>query len=98
MREIDHVARYGGEEFAIILPNTDAKATQEIGERIRKVIAEYSFPYRTITMSVGAAVIHENRIDPEALVECADMALYDSKHSGRNRLTLIEEQPATLAA
>ncbi|MCX6379165.1 MAG: diguanylate cyclase [Armatimonadetes bacterium] len=98
VRTIDHVARYGGEEFAIILPNTDTEAVSVIGERIRKVIAEYGFPNRAVTLSIGAAVLHENSMEPETFVECADMALYDSKRSGRNRLTLVEEQPTTLAA
>lgn len=98
VRIVDHVARYGGEEFAVILPNTDTQGVFEIGERIRSVIAEYTFPNREITLSIGAAVLHKHEMEAEAFVECADMALYDSKRGGRNRLTLVEEQPRSIAA
>ncbi len=98
VRAIDHVARYGGEEFAIILPNTNPQAMFEIGERIRTAVAEYLFPNRTITLSIGAVALQGSSMDAEAFVQCADRALYESKRGGRNRLTLIEEQPTTLAA
>lgn len=84
-RPYDVVARYGGEEFAVILPQTDAVAAFSIAERVRQEVQSASWPYRQVTISIGAATSDGNKT-PELLVREADTALYQAKHEGRNRV------------
>jgi diguanylate cyclase (GGDEF)-like protein/PAS domain S-box-containing protein len=88
IRDCDFAARYGGEEFAIILPDTDREGAMMMGERLREAIEDAAWPDRSITASVGAATFQWEWGTPEALVDHADRALYRSKQSGRNVVTL----------
>jgi diguanylate cyclase (GGDEF)-like protein len=97
LRDSDHIARYGGEEFAVILPMTPLKDALLTGERLRKAVAAEKITYHersiSLTMSCGVAAWEKNRdIGPEALVKMADEALYDAKHSGRNRCCVYKDQ------
>ena len=87
-RDTDMAARYGGEEFIVILPHTDSIGAVAIAERIRGSVAALAGLPRLITVSVGVAALNLSMSEPEALIESADKALYDSKHNGRNRVTL----------
>ncbi len=90
MRDTDFAARYGGEEFAIILPNTDREGAQQVAERLRHTIESATWDDRAITASVGAATFSREIDRPELLLEHADKALYKSKETGRNRVTLAD--------
>jgi diguanylate cyclase (GGDEF)-like protein len=85
-----YAGRYGGEEFCLLLPNTDAKRAQEIGEMVRAAIQDLAMPhctsdYQTVTVSVGVACTNPNGTQrPGDLIEAADAALYAAKHRGRN--------------
>jgi diguanylate cyclase (GGDEF)-like protein len=85
-----YAGRYGGEEFCLLLPNTDAKRAQEIGEMLRAAIQGLALPhstsdYQTVTVSVGVACTNPNGTQrPGDLIEAADAALYAAKHRGRN--------------
>jgi diguanylate cyclase (GGDEF)-like protein len=92
-RSTDIVARYGGEEFAVLLPETDAIGAVETAERIRQTIAGETREKRTITVSVGAATLDASTATPSNLLKAADMALYQSKTQGRNRVTHIGGAP-----
>ena len=91
MRAEDILARFGGEEFVAILPNADVGTAVELAERIRKAVENYEFVFegkplkQTVSMGVS-----ENRpafkISTE-LLDDADRKLYQSKNSGRNRIT-----------
>ncbi len=90
---IDHAARYGGEEFCVVMPETTAEGAQTLGERIRAAVEAMDFHVRgervPVTMSVGvAAMIPPEVADVEALLRAADMALYDAKGEGRNRVVV----------
>ncbi|MDQ3985125.1 MAG: sensor domain-containing diguanylate cyclase [Actinomycetota bacterium] len=91
-RDFNTVARYGGEEFAVILPGADRDGTAEAGERFRAVIEQLDTAV-PITVSVGAASFPLNAFDRDELVRAADDALYQSKRSGRNRVTASIQQP-----
>jgi diguanylate cyclase (GGDEF)-like protein len=94
-RNQDMAARYGGEEFVVMLCDTPSATAVKIGERIRKSIESldilYDGQHLSLTISVGAA-----QYDPAAdatakdLVDRADKALYNSKQTGRNKVTLAE--------
>ena len=79
----DFVARYGGEEFAIIMPNTDLESALITAERCRSEIEQ--LPHQ-ITMSIGVSTLSTTMPNPTALVAAADVALYDAKDNGRNRV------------
>jgi diguanylate cyclase (GGDEF)-like protein/PAS domain S-box-containing protein len=110
-RTTDFVARYGGEEFAILLSNTDAARCVRVAERIRQALAQAAIPhpralpFRQVTASLGGATcwpgIDQSAV-PASLIEAADRALYDAKHSGRDRLVMAnpsdEPFPARSAA
>ena len=95
IRPYDLGARFGGEEFAIILPETDAKTSLSVAERLRSVIAGLSFEgalegYQ-VTTSIGASLfINENYESKDDFIHAADQALYKAKESGRNRVILAE--------
>ncbi|MFH0876754.1 MAG: sensor domain-containing diguanylate cyclase, partial [Candidatus Omnitrophota bacterium] len=91
-RKIDFVCRYGGEEFAVILPDASRKDALQIAERIRTSIAEHDFvqtadhPPQKITVSIGLASFHEDGNNKAELLKAADLALYEAKHEGKNRV------------
>jgi diguanylate cyclase (GGDEF)-like protein len=88
----DHVARYGGEEFVVVLPETDAGTAFSIAEEIRRAIYELEIEhiesrFGTVTVSIGSASTEDADIaDATALIKAADMATYDAKSLGRNRV------------
>jgi diguanylate cyclase (GGDEF)-like protein/PAS domain S-box-containing protein len=94
LRVVDLPARYGGDEFIFLLPETGVEAASMAAERIRNGIQR--IPVFTnnngaifITASLGVAGISPDEELPlEKLFERADDALYNSKQSGRNRVTI----------
>jgi two-component system cell cycle response regulator len=84
-------ARMGGEEFAIILPETPAGRAHEVAEQIRRRIEEEEFSWEEapirLTASFGVATATSNLETPEAVLDRADEALYESKRKGRNRVS-----------
>lgn len=91
MREHDMVARYGGEEFAVLMPATDAAECRSPAERLRAAVADYPWPDRPVTVSIGAASTTSTTPSVSALLNEADQALYRSKRAGRNRLTHFDQ-------
>lgn len=91
--EHDIFARYGGEEFAILLPGVTRVEAVAIAERCRNAVAESSFATSAgslpITISLGVADF-AGLSDPQgaaSLIQAADAKLYQSKRSGRNRVS-----------
>ena len=93
VRSEDLAARYGGEEFVVMLYDTNEKTAVQVAERIRKnietLVIEYEGNRMNVTISIGIALcLPDETIQAKPLVECADTALYESKHNGRNRSTV----------
>jgi diguanylate cyclase (GGDEF)-like protein len=96
IRPSDWIARYGGEEFVIVLPETDAGGAAIVAEKIRAQCAARPMPLAsgelTVTSSFGVAALSAGNLTPEAaaaeMLKEADAALYNSKHEGRNRVTV----------
>ena len=85
VRERDVVARLGGEEFALVLPSTAPDASFLIAERARDKVANQTGVDHRLTLSAGLASYPEDGQDAEALLRCADNALYAAKRAGRDR-------------
>jgi diguanylate cyclase (GGDEF)-like protein len=89
-RSEDMVFRYGGEEFAAVLTNANLKIALQIGERIRALIEKATFQWEDrhipVTLSVGAAISSGTEADSIELIQAADLALYQAKEGGRNRV------------
>ena len=92
VRTVDLLCRLGGEEFVVLMPDTSAVVAGGVAERLRASIAQAPFEVETtsraihVTVSVGLA--ERGRLTrPEDLYRAADRALYESKRSGRNRVT-----------
>jgi len=77
-RDIDTSARFGGDEFAVVLPETNAKAADQVAKRICESLANDGKGPR-VTVSVGVAVYPENGETIEGLLCEADSGLYERK-------------------
>ncbi len=95
-RGTDVVARFGGEEFIVLMPDTDKDSAWIYAEKIRKLIEEYPFKNREkqpsgyVSISGGVASFPFDGNSLNAVIRRADEALYESKKSGRNRVTRYE--------
>ena len=92
MRAFDHFGRYGGEEFMIVLQNTDLEEAQEIAARLRQTVSQA--PFHTddinIKMTISLGLTQFRMGDTaKSFIERADTALYQAKHTGRNRVSVI---------
>ncbi|MEM9011536.1 MAG: PleD family two-component system response regulator [Pseudomonadota bacterium] len=99
VRGLDLVARLGGEEFFVAMPETDTVAAGLVAERVRRAVANTPvfMPDGTaieVTVSIGIALDCGRDEEPEALIKCADRALYLSKREGRNRVSFFEAAEA----
>jgi diguanylate cyclase (GGDEF)-like protein len=88
-RTTDISGRYGGEEFVAILVHTSGDGALYFTERLRKKIEELTIKYEQhnidFTISLGIAEYSDDIVDYNQWLERADRALYEAKHSGRNR-------------
>ena len=94
VRGSDVVARYGGEEFVVILPETGQINAAIVAEKVREAIEKYKFknqesqPGENLTISLGLASVNEIVNDATELINNADIALYEAKKTGRNRIVI----------
>jgi diguanylate cyclase (GGDEF)-like protein len=97
MRAVDIPARYGGEEFALLLPRTSSADAAIVANRIRTDLAEHrlSVDGREIgvTASIGVAAYPEcGDVDAIEVLHRADLALYQAKESGKNRVCVYRPE------
>ncbi|PZW95254.1 diguanylate cyclase (GGDEF)-like protein [Pseudomonas sp. 478] len=94
-RKADLAVRYGGEEFAVLLPDTDIHGALVIAEQIRRSVMDKNIihsgsPTGFVTVSLGCySFVPTGRDSMEVFIERADAALYQAKHSGRNRSAVL---------
>lgn len=104
VRKGDFSARWGGEEFVIVLPETDLNEALNQAERLREAIANEPMlvdgTHLTITTSVGVAGSEGAQFAQrplaqaslDVLLKCADKALYEAKHNGKNQVVTFDPQ------
>lgn len=91
----EFVARYGGEEFVVLCSNSGPDEAFGFAEIARKAIEAETFPHGEaqplgrVTVSIGVAT-YDGNSTPAEILKQADAALYESKKSGRNRVTSFE--------
>ncbi len=93
LRDGDVLMRYGGEEFVAVLPGAGPRDLLELGERLRRAVADTAVPdghdLVHITVSVGAAAFPSSGVgNVDDLLRVADEAMYRAKTAGRDQLAL----------
>jgi two-component system cell cycle response regulator len=92
VRGADLACRYGGEEFVVVMPDTPAEVAAAVAERLRASVENMPVKLReggvalNITASFGISCRLETVETPEQLMKQADLALYEAKRAGRNRV------------
>ena len=90
-RPRDTIARFGGEEFVLLLPNTDLEGAIFVAHNVlceireQTIIAPDGSPV-ALTLSAGVATLLPEDADGFAMFKRADIALYEAKHNGRDRV------------
>ena len=91
LRSTDICGRWGGEEFVVLLYDVNLKSLAQIAEKLHAMIANSSINVNgekvSVTASIGGAIVHETDT-MESIIERADQLMYQSKQTGRNRVTL----------
>jgi diguanylate cyclase (GGDEF)-like protein len=97
LRRYDVAARFGGEEFSVLLPSATPEQALEIAERIRRAVEAARFEEETVpeplsaTISIGIAGYPRDAMDAKGLVHAADIAVYEAKAGGRNRVVDVAD-------
>ena len=91
LREVDTVARFGGEEFVILLPDTGLEGAMVVAEKLRGLVEAERFAGEhqriiPLTISIGVSSFPEDVREMDDLIDHADVALYEAKDNGRNRV------------
>ena len=91
-RRSDVVCRYGGEEFVILMPNASLEDSYARVEAWRQRFSESAIPFDGMrfvaTFSAGVATFPDHGLTGDGILQAADKALYFSKKSGRNRVSM----------
>ncbi len=93
VRRTDVVSRLGGDEFALLLTGTGAEAALELAEELLAMVRSHRVLARDkpvqVTTSIGIAMLDAQNLSAEQLLLEADVAMYEAKGSGRDRVTLF---------
>ena len=107
IRQEDFVGRYGGEEFAVVLTGSDLDAAYQAAERLRVAIAIQPCPWKAedaetavdieVTASIGVAIYILHGTQRDEMIQAADAAMYQAKHSGRNCVRIANIEKASVS-
>ncbi|ARM11891.1 MULTISPECIES: PleD family two-component system response regulator [Rhizobium] len=92
IRGADLACRYGGEEFVVAMPDTSPEVAAAVAERLRAAVESAPFMLKhagqalNVTASFGIASRMGTVLTPDQLMKQADLALYEAKNTGRNRV------------
>ncbi|MEA4827189.1 MAG: sensor domain-containing diguanylate cyclase [Clostridium sp.] len=95
IREADRLFRWGGEEFVVLCNNVDKASQYQVGQKILEcvnaIVFESSEECFSVSISIGSSYFHEEDDDYMQALKRADVALYHSKNTGKNKYTNSEE-------
>lgn len=98
VRESDIVIRYGGEEFIVLLVNVKSEeAALNVAQKIAQTVREneinvYAGNKLKKTVSIGLSMYPQDSTNFEAVIKNADIALYEAKNSGRDKVVRFKEE------
>jgi diguanylate cyclase (GGDEF)-like protein len=97
VRGSDIACRYGGEEFILILSPSTAEGAHQLAEKIREEVRFLRVTHANpdigaITLSLGVAMFPDHASEAAALIKATDVALYQAKCDGRNRVVMFAEK------
>ncbi len=97
VRKDDIACRYGGEEFIVIMIGASHDIIYQRADYLRKSVKNINPEYegnvlKNITLSIGVAIYPDHGETGESIIHAADMALYKSKHDGRDRVTIAHTE------
>jgi len=93
VRRSDIVCRFGGEELVVLLPGTSTEQAESVAEKLREEVRQLVIRHNEqalggLTVSIGIASSPHHARSPSELLRAADVALYASKHGGRDRVVV----------
>jgi diguanylate cyclase (GGDEF)-like protein len=93
-RTTDIIGRIGGEEFALLLPEASSESASAAAERFRRLVAECEIltgdERIPVSISIGVGAAHDQTSGIGQMMKEADIALYEAKRTGRNRVCRFE--------
>ena len=99
VRQIGWAARLGGDEFAVVLPACALPRGQAVAEQLRASVQAWEPSYQgrsfTLGVSIGLVVLDASLQDVPSVLYAADMACYDAKRAGRNRVETRQANQVT---
>ncbi|MDD6328472.1 MAG: GGDEF domain-containing protein [Lachnospiraceae bacterium] len=90
VRSTDYVIRWGGEEFLVIMPGCSIEHAVRVAEKLRCKVEESENGICKITISIGVSVCDGG--DYDSVIRQADIAMYQAKNSGRNRVVTYQPE------
>lgn len=97
VRDSDIACRWGGEEFVLLMPEANPEIALQRAQAIREQVHDLQMVHAgrslgEVTISIGVALYPENGGSAETVMEAADRALYEAKHSGRDRVVMASKK------
>ncbi|WP_233078407.1 ligand-binding sensor domain-containing diguanylate cyclase [Rheinheimera soli] len=98
LRQRDVLARWGGEEFILLLPETSAEGALIVCEELRQSLTQMNILYDeqqiSVTATLGLAQLDDLQLELIRWQSAADLALYQGKRTGRNKVVLYQADTA----
>jgi diguanylate cyclase (GGDEF)-like protein len=91
LRTTDTIGRWGGEEFLVLLNNINRNDMESVANKLRSLVSrsrlDGEHEHLSVTISIGATIASKEDT-METLTHRADQLMYESKNTGRNRVTI----------